>query len=242
MSKDRPTIGTDGKPLPVLPPERDPRVWARMARVMVYTPGFLAILLLKAGEPTAFGISIELLMLASASAVIGGLFIGSQSDGRGADIASHTGVWSGSLVMELLCAVPILCAVPALFREIATSSLLHARPPGAVDVPLGASEILPALAVVPFMLYQLGGYGTLGYLVSRPLNWAINLGIAALIFAAYSANWLGAYTAERMLGGALVLAMVLLVVYGNVKLRAMQADFEARRPHKDEAGKDTAQA
>jgi hypothetical protein len=240
MSKDRPTTGTDGRPLPVLPPERDPRVWARMARVMVYTPGFLAILLLKAGEPTAFGISVELLMLASASAVIGGLFIGSQSDGKGADIASHTGVWSGSLVMELLCAVPILCAVPALFREIATSALLHARGSGGVEVPLGASEILPALAIVPFMLYQLGGYGTLNYIVSRPVNWAVNLGIAALVLAAYGANWVGAYVAERMLGAVLVLSMVGLVAYGIIRLRAMQADFEARRPHKDDGSKEPA--
>ncbi|HTN50513.1 MAG TPA: hypothetical protein VMK32_13885 [Burkholderiaceae bacterium] len=232
--KERPTIGSDGRPLPVLPPERDPRVWARMARVMVYTPGFLAILLLKAGEPTAFGISIELLMLASASAVVGGLFIGSQSEGKGADTASHTGVWSGSLVMELLCAVPILCAVPALFREIATSTVLHARGPMPTEVPLGASEILPALAVVPFLLYQLGGFGTLNYVVTRQANWIINLAIAALILAAYAANWTGAYVVERVLGALLMLGMVFLVWYGVVKLRAMQADYEARRPHKDD--------
>jgi hypothetical protein len=40
----------------MLPPERDPRVWARLVRVMFYTPGFLALLLLKAEEPTSFGI------------------------------------------------------------------------------------------------------------------------------------------------------------------------------------------
>jgi hypothetical protein len=89
MAKERPTVGTDGQPLPVLPPERDPRVWARLVRVMFYTPGFLALLLLKAGEPTAFGITTELLMLASASAVVGGLFIGTQSEGKGADPASR---------------------------------------------------------------------------------------------------------------------------------------------------------
>jgi hypothetical protein len=146
-------------------------------------------------------------------------------------------VWSGSLVMELLCAVPILCAVPALFREIATSALLHARDSHAVDVPLGASQILPALAVVPFLLYQLGGYGTLNFIVSRTANWAINVGIAALILAAYGANWVGAFTAERMLGAILVLGMVVLVAYSILKLRAMQADYEARRPHKDDAEK-----
>ena len=73
MSKDRPTIGTDGLALPILPPERDPRVWARLCRIMFYTPGFLALLLLKVGEPTGFGISVELLMLGSMSAIVGGL-------------------------------------------------------------------------------------------------------------------------------------------------------------------------
>jgi len=240
MSKERLTIGSDGRPLPILPPERDARVWARMARVMVYTPAFLAILLLKAGEPTAFGISIELLMLASASAVVGGLFIGSQSDGRGADVASRTGIWSGSLVMELLCAVPILCAVPALFREIATSTMLHGRAPNAIDVPLGASEVLPALAVVAFMLYQLCGYGTLNYVVTRPLNWAINLAIAALIFAAYGANWLGVYAAERTFGSILMVGMVALVWYGILELRSMQADYDARHPPKDASARHVA--
>ena len=83
MSKERPTTGTDGRALPILPPERDARVWARLVRVMFYTPGFLAILLLKTGEPAGFGITVELLMLSSAAAVVGGLFIGTQSDGSG---------------------------------------------------------------------------------------------------------------------------------------------------------------
>src|SRR5262245_25205816 len=129
MAKERPTVGTDGKPLPVLPPERDARVWARLVRVMFYTPGFLALLLLKAGEPTGFGITIELLMLASAAAIVGGLFIGTQSDGRGSDTSSRVAVWSGSLVLELLAVVPFLCAIPALFHELANSTLLHARAP-----------------------------------------------------------------------------------------------------------------
>ena len=70
MAKERPSTGTDGRPLPILPPERDARVWARLVRVMFYTPGFLAILLLKAGEPTSFGITVELLMLSSAAAIV----------------------------------------------------------------------------------------------------------------------------------------------------------------------------
>src|SRR5271163_1155878 len=130
MSKTRATIGTDGVALPILPPERDERVWAKLVRVMFYTPGFLAMLLLKAGEPTSFGITVELLMLASAAAVVGGLFIGSESEGGGADVSSRTGAWCGALVLELLCVVPFLCAVPPLFHELANSNLLHARAPG----------------------------------------------------------------------------------------------------------------
>ena len=87
-----------------------------MVRVMFYTPGFLALLLLKTGEPTSFGITVELLMLASAAAVVAGLFIGTQSTGPGADHSSRTGVWSGSLILELLAVVPFLCAVPPLFH------------------------------------------------------------------------------------------------------------------------------
>ena len=64
--------------MPVLPPDRDVRVWAKLVRVMFYTPGFMALLLLKTGEPAGFGITVELLMLSSAAAVVAGLFIGSQ--------------------------------------------------------------------------------------------------------------------------------------------------------------------
>jgi len=32
-----------------------------MVRVVFYTPGFLALLLLKAGEPTSFGITVGVL-------------------------------------------------------------------------------------------------------------------------------------------------------------------------------------
>src|SRR5580765_6733867 len=102
MSKDRPTVGTDGIALPILPPERDARVWARLVRVMFYTPGFMGLLLIKTGEPASFGITVELLMLSSAAAIVGGLFIGAESDDRGSDSSSRIGTWSGSLVLELL--------------------------------------------------------------------------------------------------------------------------------------------
>jgi hypothetical protein len=232
MAKERPTVGTDGLPLPLLPPERDARVWARMVRVVFYTPGFMAILLLKAGEPTAFGITVELLMLSSAAAIVAGLFIGTQSSDAGADPSSQTGLWSGSLVLELLAVVPFLCAVPGLFHELAHSTLLHTRAPDTVDVALGPSELLPAVAILPFMAYQLAGYGTLRYVVNTLVNWLLNVGILVLIVCAYVANRLGAFGAERRFAGVLVTAMAITVIYGVLKLRRMQASFDARRPAK----------
>ena len=68
MSKVRLTTGIDGLALPILPPERDARVWARLVRVMFYLPGFMGLLLIKTGEPASFGITVELLMLSSAAA------------------------------------------------------------------------------------------------------------------------------------------------------------------------------
>lgn len=236
MTKERPTTGTDGRPLPILPPERDARVWARLVRVMFYTPGFLALLLLKAGEPTSFGITVELLMLSSASAVVGGLFVATESEGRGADHASRTGVWSGALVLELLAVVPFLCAVPSLFHELASSTLLHARAPEAVNVSLGASEILPAMAILPFMFYQLAGFGTLHYVVSKSVNWAINIAMLALIVAAYVANREAAYVAERVFTGILVLGLGATVLFAVLRLKQMQADYDLRCPHKEKDG------
>jgi hypothetical protein len=199
---------------------------------MFYTPGFLAMLLLKAGEPESFGITVELLMLSSASAIVGGLFIGTQQAGEGADPTSKIGTWSGSLVLELLAVVPLLCAIPALFHQLAHSRLLHALTPGTVDPSLGASELLPMVAILPFMLYQLGGFGTLDYVVTKPVNWLINLGILGLIVAGYIANREGAYSLERDLSGVLVAGMALLVFYGVLKLRQMQTLFDAQCPVK----------
>ncbi len=232
MSKVRPTIGTDGLPLPILPPERDARVWARLVRVMFYTPGFMGLLLIKTGEPASFGITVELLMLSSASAIVGGLFIASQSSDEGADHTSRTGVWSGALVLELLCVVPFLCAVPALFHELAHSSLLHAKLPNAVDVALGASEMLPAVAILPFMLYQLAGYGTMHFVVPKAVNWVINFLILGLITGAYVENRLGHYGMERHFSGLLVVIMAITVLYGVLKLRRMQTAYDAHVPPK----------
>jgi len=234
MSKERPLTGTDGRALPILPPERDARVWARLVRVMFYTPGFLALLLLKAGEPTSFGITVELLMLSSAAAIVGGLFIATESEGRGADDSSRTGVWSGALVLELLAVVPFLCAIPALFYELASSTLLHGRAPDATKVSLGASELLPMMAILPFMLYQLAGFGTLHFVVSKAVNWMINFAILGLIIAAYVAYREGAYVTERVLTGLLILGLGLTILYGILKLKQMQTEYTLRAPHKDE--------
>ena len=233
MSKARPTTGTDGRALPILPPERDARVWARLVRVLFYTPGFLAILLLKTGEPAGFGITVELLMLASAAAIVGGLYIGTQSSDAGADDSSRIGTWSGSLIIELLAVVPFLCAVPPLFHQLANSTLLHAAAPTTVNVTLGASELLPAVAILPFMLYQLAGFGTLHYIVPKPINWAVNIAILGLIIAAYVANRQGNFALEKAAGGLLVLGMALAVFYGVLKLKQMQADYDLRCPAKE---------
>jgi hypothetical protein len=233
MSKERPTIGTDGLPLPILPPERDARVWARLVRVLFYTPGFMGLLLIKTGEPSSFGITVELLMLSSASAIVGGILIGSQSTGGGADTSSKVGTWSGSLVLELLAVVPFLTAIPALFHELAHSTLLHSRAPGAVDVALGASELLPMVAILPFMLYQLAGFGTLSFVVSKTVNWIINIGIFCFIIASYTAYREENFFLEKRLDGILMIVMVITVLYGVLKLKRMQTTYDARCPQKE---------
>ena len=233
MSKTiRETTGTDGLPLPILPPERDARVWARLVRVMFYLPGFMGLLLIKTGEPASFGITIELLMLSSASAVVGGLFVGSESSGAGADAASQVGTWSGSLVLELLGVVPFLGAIPALFHELAHSALLHAKGVAAVDVALGASELLPAVAILPFMIYELGGFGTLSYILAKPVNWIINALILCLIIASYIEYRLGDYHMEKRFGTTLVAIMAITVFYGVLRLKRMQEIYDASCPPK----------
>jgi len=233
--KDRQTVGTDGLPLPILPPERDGRVWARLLRIMFYTPGFMGLLLIKTGEPASFGITVELLMLSSAAAIIGGLYIGSESEGPGATDSSRIGVWSGCLVLELLAVVPFLCAIPQLFHELAHSTLLHAKAPETVDIALGASELLPMVAILPFLLYQLSGFGTLHYVMPKAVNWIINAIILALIIASYVFYREGEYGMEKRCASSLVVIMVFTVFYSVLKLKQLQADYDARCPHKEKA-------
>jgi hypothetical protein len=89
------------------------------------------------------------------------------------------------------------------------------------------------VAVLPFMLYQLAGFGTLHYVVSKPVNWIINIGILCLIIATYVANREAAFDAEKTFGGLLVLGMAVTVFYGVLKLRQMQADYDLRCPPKE---------
>ena len=96
--------------------------------------------------------------------------------------------------------------------------------------------MLPAIAILPFMLYQLTGFGTLNYIVTRPVNLGINLGIAGLIVAAYIANRTGTYDLERLFGSLLVVGMAAVVWYGIARLKRMQADFDLRQPHKKDDG------
>ncbi|MGB8148811.1 MAG: hypothetical protein WCF00_10550 [Azonexus sp.] len=199
---------------------------------MFFTPGFLALLLIKAGEPAAFGVTIELLMLSCATAVIAGLFIGSQSSGAGADPASEVSLWSGGLVLEFLSVVPFLCALPPLFHQLANSTLLHPKALGTVDLSLGVSELIPAFAVLPFMLYQLSGFGTLHYIVSKATNWLLNLVILATIIATYIANRTGHFSAEEVFTGFLVILMTATVFYGVLKLKSLQEVYEAHAPAK----------
>jgi uncharacterized protein YacL len=171
-------------------------------------------------------------MLASMSAVVAVIFMGSSSEGAGADSSSRTGVWSGCLVLELLAVVPLLTAVPSLFHELANSKLLHNPAVASVDVALGFSELIPAAAILPFMLYQLAGYGTLHFVLSKAANVVVNLGILGLIVGSYVANRMGNFPVEKALVSVLILAMIALVFYGVLSLRRNQQRYDDFHPDK----------
>lgn len=232
MSKESPKIGIDGKPLPVMPPPRDPRLSIRVTRVMFYTPGFVALLLLKAGEPTSFGLSVEFLMLAGISAVVAGIFIATDSTGGSGDNASRVGLWSGALVLEFMGVVSFLNAMPILFHQLANSELLKKAVPGATDVALGYTDLIPAAAIVPWIVYQLAGFGTLSYLVPKVVNWIVTWTIVALIVAGRRANVTNSFELEKAAGSALVFVCLATVVYGILRLKAMQAQYDANKPPK----------
>ena len=232
MSQPAPKIGLDGRPLPVMPPPRDPRLSIRVTRVMFYTPGFVALLLLKAGEPTSFGLSVEFLMLAGVSAVVAGIFIATDSTGGPGDNSSRVGLWSGALILEFMGIVSFLNAMPNLFHQLANSELLKRAAPGATEVALGYTDLIPAAAIIPFVVYQLAGFGTLSYLVPKLANWLITLAIVALIIVGRRANVTNDFALEKMAGSLLVGLCALTVVYGIFKLKAMQAEYDANCPPK----------
>ncbi len=83
------------------------------------------------------------------------------------------------------------------------------------------------VAILPFMLYQLAGFGTLDFLVPNTVNWIINIGIVCLIVASYILYREGDYPMERRLAAILVIAMAITFFYGVLKLRRMQATHDA---------------
>ena len=122
-------------------------------------------------------------MLAGISAVVAGIFIATDSTGGSGDNASRVGLWSGALVLEFMGVVSFLNAMPILFHQLANSELLKKAVPGATDVALGYTDLIPAAAIVPWIVYQLAGFGTLSYVVPKVVNWIITWTIVALIVA-----------------------------------------------------------
>ena len=102
----------------------------------------------------------------------------------------------------------------------------------AAPVSIGPAEFLPAVAILPFMLYQLAGFGTLHYIVSKPVNWIINIAILCLIVASHVANRQGLNNQEMLFSGLLIGGMAILVLYGVLKLRQMQESYDTNCPPK----------
>ena len=74
------------------------------------------------------------------------------------------------------------------------------------------------------MFYQLAGFGTLNYIVSKTSNWTINIGILGLIAASTLANRQEAFERGKTIVLIPVAAMVIMVFYGVFKLRRMQVN------------------
>jgi predicted Na+-dependent transporter len=89
------------------------------------------------------------------------------------------------------------------------------------------------MAILPFMLYQLAGFGTLHFVVSKAVNWAINIAIFCLIVASYAANRMNDFQVERVLTAVLVVIVAVTTIYGILKLRAMQVTYDAHVPMKE---------
>lgn len=94
-------------------------------------------------------------------------------------------------------------------------------------------ELLPAMAILPFMLYQLAGFGTLSYIVPKAVNWALNIAFFVLIVGSYAANRQADYGLEKMLVTILVLILGVTVLCSVLKLKSMQQRHDLYRPHKE---------
>ena len=97
---------------------------------------------------------------------------------------------------------------------------------------LGSSELIPAAAILPFMLYQLAGYGTLHFVLSKAANVAVNLGILALIVGSYVANRAGQLPVEKVTGRPADPGHDRLVFHGVLTLRRMQQRYDDFHPDK----------
>ena len=82
------------------------------------------------------------------------------------------------------------------------------------------------------MIYQLAGFGTMHFVMPKALNWAINIVILCLIIATYVAYREADYTLEKRFAGLLVVMMAITVLFGVLRLRQMQAVYDARCPPK----------
>ena len=93
------------------------------------------------------------------------------------------------------------------------------------------------MAILPFMLYQLAGFGTLHFVVSKPVNWLVNVVLFVLIVAASTANRDGSYELERRFVACWSLAMAATVFYGVLRLKSMQVDYMRACPEERQRGK-----
>ena len=70
------------------------------------------------------------------------------------------------------------------------------------------------------------------FVLSKPANWTINVGILLLIIASYIAYRENEYGLERRFVAILVSAMAITVFYGVLKLKRMQIIYDAKCPPK----------
>jgi hypothetical protein len=223
------TSGVAPADVPGLPPIRDARVNARLVRVMFYLPGFLALLLIRGTRPEGFGVTVELLMLSSVSAIVAGLLIGSSSSAKAGDAASKSATWAGQIVLDLLAFVPLLMAVPPLFH-----TLVDVANPNGLNTAssnyYGASELIPAFAMIPWTVYELAGYATLWYLVEKSLHVAFVVFVFLGVVGGYIANRNGWYPAELSIDGAVVLALAIMTVVAILEVKDRQERVMALTP------------